>query len=207
VKLRTIVEGQGEVSAIPVLLRRLRDEAGAYDVDIAPPIRRTRSDLVKERTLRIAVRLALKDPETRAVLIIFDADDDCPAELRRSIDAWAKAEAGPIACEIVIAAREYESWFVATMESLRGLRDIRADAVSLPFPEERRDAKGYVKSWMPPGRAYKETQDQPALTAKLDLPTAHRRSRSFRRMVRVFGVLAGLDSTVWPPSSWMEQHG
>jgi len=44
VKIQPIVEGYGEVEAFPVLLRRLRDEAGAYGVDIDTPIRQPRGD-------------------------------------------------------------------------------------------------------------------------------------------------------------------
>jgi len=41
--IQPIVEGHGEVSAVPVLLRRLRDQAQAFALDINAPIRRKRS--------------------------------------------------------------------------------------------------------------------------------------------------------------------
>lgn len=56
--IQPIVEGHGEVDAVPVLLRRLRDEAGAFDLQIGVPIRHTRAQLVREATLRQAVELA-----------------------------------------------------------------------------------------------------------------------------------------------------
>ena len=58
---------------------------------------------------------------------------------------------------------------------------------------------------MDPGRTYTETQDQPALTALFDLAAAYRSCRSFRRMVRAFGLLAasaGVEISSWPPPSW-----
>jgi hypothetical protein len=53
---------------------------------------------------------------------------------------------------------------------------------------------------------YSETRDQPALTALFDLAAAHRSCRSFRRMVRAFGLLAsaaGVEIGEWPPASWL----
>ena len=77
-KIQPIVEGHGEVSALPVLLRRFRDEAEVWDVDIGRPIRRPRSRLVQEEELRQAVRLALLQPDCGAVLILFDGESDSP---------------------------------------------------------------------------------------------------------------------------------
>ena len=46
--IQPIVEGHGEVKAFPVLLRRLCNEAQAFEIDVNAPIRRKRSELVKE---------------------------------------------------------------------------------------------------------------------------------------------------------------
>lgn len=61
-KIQPIVEGHGEVAAVPVLLRRLRAEAEAWGIDIGRPIRRNRSQLVKQSELEQSVRLALLQP-------------------------------------------------------------------------------------------------------------------------------------------------
>lgn len=53
--IQPIVEGYGDVEAVPVLLRRLRDLCGAYRIDVNRPIRRTRSELAREDTLRKSV--------------------------------------------------------------------------------------------------------------------------------------------------------
>jgi hypothetical protein len=39
-RIQPIVEGFGEVEAVPVLLRRLRDEAAAFAIDVNSPIRK-----------------------------------------------------------------------------------------------------------------------------------------------------------------------
>src|SRR2546426_7135782 len=46
-----------------------------------------------------------------------------------------------VPCAVVLAHREYEAWFLASLESLRGRRGIRGDAEAHPDPEEPRDRK------------------------------------------------------------------
>jgi hypothetical protein len=203
--IQPIVEGDGEVVALPVLLRRLIAVANAYSVGISRPIRRSRTQLAREDGVREAVRLARLEPDCAAILIVFDGDDDCPKDLAPRVQAWSRSEATPLPCYVVMANREYEAWFLATIESLRGTRGIRHDAVSHPDPESRRGAAKELERRMTPNRSYSKTADQPALTAAFDMAEAHRRCRSFRRMVRAFGLLAtdlGVPLQQWPPADW-----
>jgi hypothetical protein len=205
-KIQILVEGQGDKAAVPILLRRLQQECGAFGVSFGHPIRRYRSELVNESTLRQAARMALRREEGCAgILLIFDGDTDCPRELAPRIQDWARAEAGPIPCEVVITYREYEAWFLGSLESLRGRCGIRGDALSHPNPESMRGAKARLTAAMEGSRSYSETKDQPALTAIFDLAAAYRSCRSFRRMVHAFGRLAaaaGAELGEWPPSTW-----
>ena len=93
-------------------------------------------------------------------------------------------------CAVVMANREYEAWFLASIEALRGRAAILPDATSHPDPEAPRDAKGELERRMPRGASYSPTVDQAALTAHLDLESAYRRCRSFRKLVSAFGALA-----------------
>ena len=97
-KIQPIVEGHGDVAALPILLRRLVNEAEIWAADIGRPIRRPRSRLVKEEEIQRAVRLALLQPDCGAVLILFDGDDDCPADVGPTLQAWATAAANGIPC-------------------------------------------------------------------------------------------------------------
>jgi hypothetical protein len=204
--IQPIVEGEGEVGAVPVLLRRLCDAAGAYTLGINTPIRRPRTDLVREDGVREAVQLARKQLDCAAILVMFDSDDDCPKDIVLRIQGWAQTEASPIPSFVVIPTREYEAWFLATVESLRGVKGILADATSHANPESPRGAAEELRSRMTPKRNYSKPVDQPALTAQFDMATAYRRCRSFRRMVNVFGLLAasvGITLEQWPPSDWV----
>ncbi len=203
--IQPVVEGYGEVEAVPILLRRLRDMSQAFDIEVGKAIRQKRSELVQQDLLRRAVRLALLQSGCGAVLILFDADDACPAHLAPVIQGWAQAEAGSIPVAVVIACWEYEAWFLASIESLRGFRGIVPGAISHPDPEFPRDAKGQLEERMQGGQSYSETTDQPAMTARFDMAAAYGRCRSFRRMVRAFGVLvSGTAQPIpnWPPPAW-----
>ena len=134
----------------------------------------------------------------------FDGDDDCPAELGPAVQGWATDSARDIPSEVVIAHREYEAWFLAALDSLRGIRGIREDAEPHSEPEQPRGAKELVQQHMADRRSYREVSDQPALTAEFSLPDAYRRSRSFRKLTKSFGSLLeamGHDIGVWPPPS------
>ena len=206
-RIQPIVEGYGEVAAVPVLLRRLRDEAEAFQIEIASPIRKRRHELITEPLLRKAIRLALLQEGCAAVLILFDSDDDCPKELAPTIAAWAQDEAGPTPCAVVMAVREYEAWLLASLASLRGRRGIVPDAADHPSPEAVRGAKEQISDAMASGRSYSETADQAALTAVFDLSRAYRACRAFRHCVAAFGHLAtamGSQLPSWPPSAWGE---
>jgi len=205
--IQPIVEGQGEVGAVPELLRRFIQESGEYGLVIGNPIRRKKSELIREEPLRRAVRLALLNRNCKAILILFDSDDSCPKELAPEVEKWAKAEAGRVPCAVVMANREYEAWFLAAMTSLRGKRGIREDAVYDQDPESRRGAKEAVEACMQHGRTYSETADQTPLTATFNMSAAYAKSRSFRKMVKAFGELStgmGINLSHWPPAAWIK---
>lgn len=207
-KIQPIVEGHGEVEAFPVLLRRLVERAEVWNVTIGRPIRQPRGRLVRETDLKSAIRLALLQPECGAILVLFDGDSDCPAELGPAIREWALAASGKIPCEVVIAQREYEAWFLAAIESLRGHHRIRSDALSHPNPEQPRGAKRQLETRMEPGTTYLETTDQPSLSANFSLTDAYRRSRSFRKLTVAFSRLVrsmGQEIGEWPPACWAEE--
>ena len=157
--------------------------------------------------MKQAVRLALVQPDCGAVLILFDGNSDCPAELGPTVQGWATAAADGTPCAVVLANGEYEAWFLAAIESLRGQRGIKTDAEPHPAPEQPRGAKEQLEARMQPRASYLETADQPALSATFSLPVAYRRSRSFRKLTSSFESLVramGYDIGAWPPAAWTD---
>lgn len=205
--IQPIVEGHGEVEALPVLLRRLCQEASAWEVKISKPIRRKRSELVNQPSLEKTVTAARYPPRCDAILILFDGDKDCPAELGPRVQEWASAICGELPCEVVMPHKEYEAWFLAGIESLRGNRGIRNDAARHPNPEAPRSAKAQLRVQMEKGGSYFETTDQAAFSALFSMPAAYNGCRSFRKLTKSFGALLqamGNDIGNWPPAHWLE---
>jgi hypothetical protein len=206
VKLYPIVEGEGEVGAVPVLLRRILQDAGCHHVGIGQPLRRKQHEFFREDTIQRAVRLAALQPECAGVLVLFDGEDVCPATMGAQATVWARAAARNVPCEVVLAYREYESWFLAAIESLRGRCRIADDATPPMDPEAARNAKGALEAYMPRGASYSPTIHQASLTAAMDLGRAHERSRSFRKLTKAVGsLLTQMEQPLpeWPPTSWL----
>ena len=204
-KIYPIVEGHGEVEAVPVLLRRLLAAAECHGIGVGQPIRRTQAQLHSKEGIQAGVKLALLQPECAAVVILFDGEDACPKDLGAEVRIWARAVAGNTPCDVVIAYREYETWFLSAVESLRGKYGIRGDACAPSEPESKRDAKGALEEFMPADRAYSETGDQPGMSDTFDLRLAYQRNRSFRKLIKSFGELMSRlrrPLAVWPPLSW-----
>ena len=84
---------------------------------------------------------------------------------------------------VVMAKKEYEAWFIAAGESLRGKRGLIPDLHAPTDPESIRGAKEWLSRHMPGSQPYAETTDQPALTAVFDLNMA-RRAESFDKCYR-----------------------
>ncbi len=196
-RIATVVEGHGETEALPVLIRRFRDEINpALPLHAAPPIRIPRCTLLKPGELERAVQLAALDARPGgAVLVVLDADNDCPKTLAPELLRRARTGVSDLPVSVVLAKREFEAWFLAAAESLRGHRGLPADLEPPPDPEAVRGAKEWLARNMPPGQRYAATLDQPALTAVFDLQSARRRSPSFDKFCReITRLLEGLAS-------------
>ncbi|MHC9011642.1 DUF4276 family protein [Stenotrophomonas rhizophila] len=182
-----IVEGDGEVAALPILLRRMAAWRSPYNyVDIPQPIRVKRDRFLnKETEFSRHLQLAgMKCGDDGWVLILLDADDDCPAELAPRILARAAAVLPHRSISVVLANREFEAWYIGAASSLHGVRGLEISDRDLTCdPEAPRDAKGWLRLRMRSG-TYGETTDQPAFAARVDLELAKRRCRSFQKLCK-----------------------
>ena len=96
----------------------------------------------------------------------------------------------PIA--VVLAKHEFEAWFLAAAESLRGERGLRSDIDPPSDPEAIRGAKEWLYNRMQSGKTYRSKRDQPALTARLNLEQARNADsfdKCYRDIVRLLGEL------------------
>jgi len=181
-----IVEGHGEVPAVPIMIRRLVAKINpAVYANVQHPIRQSKGRLLSAGGLENAVELAVRGlPESGVVLIIIDSDDSCPKELAPKLLARAlQTAAGRRHVGVVLAKMEFESWFIAAAESIAGHSGLDPSLSAPHDPESIRDAKGWLQKAMPPGRKYSETIDQPSLASRFDVNAA-RRAPSFDKMYR-----------------------
>ncbi|WP_229770433.1 DUF4276 family protein [Schaalia hyovaginalis] len=169
-KITSVVEGHGEVDALPVLLRRLTSN---FSILVRKPHRIKRTEFTG-RDGANAVRMQREAAgELGMVIVLLDLDDDDSDELRkRVID-----NVGEDRVSVVLATKEFEAWFLAGVESLRSHSDVRDDATYDGDCESVRNAKGRLEGLMK--CSYKETLHQAKFAACLDLELARKNSPSF----------------------------
>ena len=195
VTIAPVVEGQGDEKAVPVLLRRIAHELGVFNVTIRPPYRVPRSTLGTETGLTLAVRQASYHvDDLGGVLVLFDADDDCPVELVNRLVAPARKACAGKGLGFVAANKEFEAWFLAAARSPAGHCGLPDDFGYDKDPEAKRDAKGIIDHAMkkgPGGHKYSETVDQARLAAQFDMKMARQSAPSFDKLWREFEALCG----------------
>ncbi|MDP2984354.1 MAG: DUF4276 family protein [Candidatus Latescibacter sp.] len=186
IRIAAIVEGYGDVEAVPLLIRRITGEIDpAITIDIHS-LRVPACKLIKtgelERTVELAARKLGGDG---GILILIDCDWDggCPKTDAHALLNRARSTRSDMLISVVLAYKEYEAWFIAAAESLRGKRGLSETLTSVDNPEQIRGAKEWLSHQMPSNHSYSETLDQPALTALFDMQSA-RRANSFDKCYR-----------------------
>ena len=89
---------------------------------------------------------------------------------------------GDLPIAVVLAKHEFESWFLAAAKSLGGQRGLKDNIQPPENPETVRGAKEWLSRHME-NHSYRETLDQPKLTARFDFDQA-RRTDSFDKCYR-----------------------
>lgn len=194
-RLVCVVEGHGEVEAIPCLCSKIRDhlEAWSWFVD-DKPIRQPRSKMVDESSaspmrtpnrsgIERALLLAAARPAD-AVVLLCDSDDDCPAE-------WGPAASSIVAANqrggAVMIVREFEAWLLYSRLGAAALGSRPVDSI--------RDARGQLKAIVP---GYKPTVHQLTLTRQIDVATVWGLSDSFDKLVRTLAKIFEVDGITRP---------
>jgi Domain of unknown function (DUF4276) len=192
VTLGLFVEGHGEEHGAPSLIRRIARASSFHGTIRCETRRIPKSKFVQPGELERAVEaLSRKIGRGNPMLILLDADDDCPRSLADDLKARCRVGHPDLLISIVIAKKEYESWFLAAARSLSGKRGL-AERVDPPDdPESIRGAKEWLTTHMPSDQSYSPTRHQAAYSELMDLSEA-RRERSFRKFEKEVGSLLGL---------------
>lgn len=181
-----IVEGHGDRAAIRTLIHRVGAEvAPQVPLEVLAPLRIPKHTLLRVGELERAVEYSARKLNERmgGVIVLIDADDDCPAELSEDLRQRARGTRSDVAVKVILAKCEFESWAIASAESLRGWKGLPDDLTAPADPEQIRGAKEWLTARMPRGVSYTPTVDQPGLAARLNIAAA-RASPSFDKFYR-----------------------
>ncbi len=184
-----IVEGDGDASATPILLRRIWTELlGGEYLEVLKPYTGKRQRVVQPselaRILDLAVsKLRLESGDPAMILVLLDADDDPSCILGPNLLDQARKIRGDMDISCVIADVDFETWFVAAAASLSRFLNLSADSDLSETPEQSRrgKGKGWIKQRYP---RYSPTVDQPRMAAAMDLHVCRQRSPSFNKLCR-----------------------
>lgn len=185
-KIVPITEGDSEVEAVPILIRRwLWEEKQRYDIQIQRPYNTHGSPKLISDFERF-LKLAQIEPDCAGILVLKDEEDNCAVDVAQDLAKRAIALKLKVPVVIICAVREYEAWFLASLATIAGATIkgnvlITSNVTYEGEIENKRDVKGWLKSQFPKGRTYKETIDQVALTQKINFSLARQNSRSFHR--------------------------
>jgi hypothetical protein len=196
-----IVEGHGEVDAVPILLNRWFAHRNFKNFGTPrSAVRAPKSSIIaplnEEREIGIELyirRAIMQIPKPDGILVLIDSDDECiarkhlpgdqqigPELLRRAV-----TEASHIPIGVVLANREFEAWYLAAHRRLKARGQF---VVGERFPsgfdfENPRDCKGRVEKCL--GRRYSETADQKELVKHLGFGSyMGKYCRSFNKLLR-----------------------
>jgi hypothetical protein len=202
-----VVEGHGEVIAVPMLLRRIWQEllAPPGTLEVLKPLREKRMRMTRDENFGRFVELALAKLKSRddcgesLVLVLLDRDPapEPPCAIAPKLIGIAARRAPHARISIVIANVEYETWFVAAADSLRAYLTVEEET-AVDDPEAERKGKAWVAKRFR-GTRYSETQDQPRLTAAMDLRMCRSKSPSFDKLCREIEVWVQATTPETPP--------
>lgn len=196
-KIVPIVEGDGDIKAVPILLRRvLHESLQQYTWDVSSP--KKACGLARLHKKLVAyLRYAASEKDAQAILILLNLDDGCPMVEAKKLADKVRELSSRLPVAIVLASREYEAWFLASIDTIAHQegQKYRFSPTFLQNPtppsdvEGIRGAKEWISRQMIRGYRYKETSQQPSMTTLIDFKLAAQRSRSFRRLLHAVELL------------------
>lgn len=203
-RLTLLVEGDGDVRAVPVLINQLLDKHGG------------KTELYTDNPMRVGnlfhlvtkgseaewlryVAVAAKRKDLGGILLLIDGDCDNMIVRMSSGDtnfcAWKIAaalvhratEVGAgthFSLAVVFARQEYESWLIAGVSDQELCLKANVSPLDKEKLEKLEKTPRGAKEWLTKSRrdGYKPTRHQEGLTRKLDLQILSQRMRSFRHL-------------------------
>jgi hypothetical protein len=177
-----VVEGHGDLAAVPDMLRRYLALQGFTGVRVGKPLNaKNRAKLLKAGELERFAELAMRQPGAGALVVVFDADKDPACEIGpTALDRLTACLNVPV--KVCIAVREFENWIMASAETI-------FEGLEPPDDPEGAGAAYAIKQALKP-QAYVKPRDQPALAKRIDFDLARSRAPSLDHFLRIVDDLA-----------------
>ncbi len=173
-----LVEGYGEVDAVPNLISRLCRDLDCL-IPWTKPLRwpNLHQWEANRGGLQKGANFIRTKPDAGALLILRDEDDACPKQLAPLVANQLRSLMLPFPVAYTLLHPEYEVLFLPCLQKMIGsFPDGRAGLEPTTrwdkdSWEGRRGIKEWLSSQFPQGRSYKPTLDQLPMTRKIDLQT------------------------------------
>lgn len=196
-----IVEGETEELCFEPLLQHIWNKLPTPTMEalrVAKPTRCNRSAIAKpsHRELEEKMQYALdkllprlREPgvDRGLVLVLIDADEDCPARLAPQLLSRAKKVRSDVDVDCVVAKRKLENWFTASAESLSGAEGLPLN-LRAPYDPESRGGDAWLTQQMKKidrRRKYVKPTHAVTFVRLLDVALCRGRSPSFDKLCRV----------------------
>ena len=181
-RILPIVEGDGDLKAVPLLLRNLVTLHGLHETQILPPHKR--GELPKVAAgFDNYFRMALK--ENAAILLVLDFDCEycgCPIHEAEKLYHRAQGIRSNWPFKIAFLVKEFESLFLAETQAATNVLALPPNTEFPDIPETIRDTKGWLSKALPKGSSYKPTVHQAKITAHLNFEKLRETSSDFRHL-------------------------
>lgn len=179
--LGLVVEGRGDLGAVPILLRTALHRRDDYRELLGKPVAcHGRDKALRPGGVEGYVRTAAGRPGCRAVLVVLDAEGDPACQLGpRLLERATSVTHHRVV--VALAEPKFEAWLVASAENL-GLGGL------VYRPEV--DPEGLIRKAL--SAKYVKPQMQPRLTSAMDLDLAQSRSPSLARLLTRLEALRAL---------------
>jgi hypothetical protein len=112
-----VVEGHGEVQAVPRLLFRLVADLGLPTIYWRPPMRRP---ITSERVAADICAIVRTKRNVDCLLVLRDEDDGCPATAGPELSKWLANQQLPFPAAATLLHREYEALFLPCIDVMAG---------------------------------------------------------------------------------------
>jgi len=210
VYIAPIVEGETEAICVPTLLHKIWTELLCVPerLDVLAPLRAPRTQLVhpsgavlSEKVSQSASRVRQKVARDRdiasrgLVLLLIDAESDCPAMLGPELSLKASAARKDVFVASVLATRMFENWILAGASYLPGINGMPDE---IPVRDRFEECGG--AAWLDlalqqvdRSRRYKKTSDAITFVQHMNLQECRENSLSFQTL------LHRLESQLPPP--------